>query len=643
MAEPTTKTETMGDTARTRAERQDLFLRFVTPWRRSVGPVVDSLAWIAAILTASLLRFEGNSSRAITAGLFLAIGIAVVAQLVLGSTVLYRRQWRICSFEEILALSLTVTAVGAVLLAVSLLTLRHDLPVGVVLAASAFTLVVTAGSRSVWRLAREYRHEASEHADKVIVFGAGDAGRQVIDTLSTPDSPYTPVALLDDDPGKRHLQIRTLRVGGGRAELAHAAKRTNATILVIAIPSADSQLIRELSTLAGELDLDVRVLPPVSRLFATELGVEDIRPVTDADLLGRHAVDTEIELIAEYLTGRRVLVTGAGGSIGSELCRQIHQFAPSELVMLDRDESGLHQTQLAIEGRAMLNTRSMVVCDIRDAAALHAVFDEHRPEVVFHAAALKHLPLLEMWPSEAIKTNIFGTLNVLEAAASCGTEKVVNISTDKAANPGSVLGYTKRLAERLTAEIGKDAPGSYLSVRFGNVLGSRGSVLTAFRAQVEAGGPVTVTDPNVTRFFMTVEEAVQLTVQAGALGKTGQVMVLDMGDPVRIAEVAERLVSESRRPVRIVYTGLRLGEKLHEDLFGDDETDRHLIHPLISSTSVPRIGTITIGDLPQSGSPDQVKLALAECCVLPEGEWGGDDLDRDSSGPSDAMGQARGS
>ncbi|HEX3564376.1 MAG TPA: polysaccharide biosynthesis protein, partial [Acidimicrobiales bacterium] len=301
------------------------------------------------------------------------------------------------------------------------------------------------------------------------------------------------------------------------------------------------------------------------------------------------------------------------------------------------------QTQLAIEGRAMLNTRSMVVCDIRDAAALHAVFDEHRPEVVFHAAALKHLPLLEMWPSEAIKTNIFGTINVLEAAASCGTEKVVNISTDKAANPGSVLGYTKRLAERLTAEIGKDAPGSYLSVRFGNVLGSRGSVLTAFRAQVEAGGPVTVTDPNVTRFFMTVEEAVQLTVQAGALGKTGQVMVLDMGDPVRIAEVAERLVSESRRPVRIVYTGLRLGEKLHEDLFGDDETDRHLIHPLISSTSVPRIGTITIGDLPQSGSPDQVKLALAECCVLPEGEWGGDDLDRDSSGPSDAMGQARGS
>jgi FlaA1/EpsC-like NDP-sugar epimerase len=589
------------------------------------------------------MRFELNSSRAITAGLFLAIGIAVVAQLALGSTVLYRRQWKICSFEEILALSLTVTAVGAVLLGVSLLTLRHDLPVGVVLAGSAFTLVLTAGSRCVWRLAREYRHGVSEHAEKVIVFGAGDAGRQVIDTLSTPDSPFTPVALLDDDPGKRSLQIRTLRVAGGRAELAYVAKRTNAIILVIAIPSADSQLIRELSTLAGEVGLDVRVLPPVSRLFATELGVEDIRPVTDADLLGRHAVDTEIELIAEYLTGRRVLVTGAGGSIGSELCRQIHQFAPSELVMLDRDESGLHQTQLAIEGRAMLNTRSMVVCDIRDAAALHAVFDEHRPEVVFHAAALKHLPLLEMWPSEAVKTNIFGTLNVLEAAASCGTDKVVNISTDKAANPASVLGYTKRLAERLTAEIGKDAPGSYLSVRFGNVLGSRGSVLTAFRAQVEAGGPVTVTDPNVTRFFMTVEEAVQLTVQAGALGKTGQVMVLDMGDPVRIAEVAERLVSEARRPVRIVYTGLRLGEKLHEDLFGDEETERHQIHPLISSTSVPRIGTVTIGDLPQSGSPDQVKLALAECCVLPEGEWNSDDLDHDSPGASDAMGHARGS
>jgi FlaA1/EpsC-like NDP-sugar epimerase len=358
-------------------------------------------------------------------------------------------------------------------------------------------------------------------------------------------------------------------------------------------------------------------------LFAEEVGVADIRPVTDADLLGRHAVDTEIGLVARYLTGRRVLVTGAGGSIGSELCRQIHKFAPAELIVLDRDESGIHQTQLSMEGRAMLDRRSLVVCDIRDPVALNAVFSEHRPEVVFHAAALKHLPLLEMWPAEAIKTNVFGTFNVLRASVNYGVDKFVNISTDKAANPTSVLGYTKRLAERITASVGiertnteNDVITSYLSVRFGNVLGSRGSVLTAFRAQIEAGGPVTVTHPDVTRYFMTVEEAVQLTVQAGALGSSGEVLVLDMGNPVRISDVANRLVSESSRPVRIVYTGLRSGEKLHEDLFGAEETDARRPHPLISAIGVPPIGLDLVEQISPLGSPRELSDLLRECCGI---------------------------
>ncbi|HXA34597.1 MAG TPA: polysaccharide biosynthesis protein, partial [Acidimicrobiales bacterium] len=382
-------------------------------YRWIIAPIFDSIAWISAIFAASFLRFRFDSGRAVTGGLLIAIAIAVVMQLGLGLLILYWRRWRLGSFEEIIALTATVGGVTMVLLVLSVATSRYELPLGVVLAASAFTLVLTAGSRCAWRLVREYRqHAGMRQGEDVIVFGMGQAGQQIVFTMLTiPDSPYRPVALLDDDPSKRNLQVRHLRVSGGRHQLRELAKRTRAGTVVIAIPSADSELIRQLSELATDADLEVRVLPPVSRIFTSEIGVEDIRPVTDADLLGRHAIDTEIESIAGYLTGRRVMVTGAGGSIGSELCRQIHHFAPSELIMLERDESGIHQTQLSIEGRAMLDSRSLVLCDIRDVDALETVFSEHRPEVVFHAAALKHLPLLEMWPGEAVKTNVLGTQN----------------------------------------------------------------------------------------------------------------------------------------------------------------------------------------------------------------------------------------
>jgi FlaA1/EpsC-like NDP-sugar epimerase len=403
--------------------------------------------------------------------------------------------------------------------------------------------------------------------------------------------------LLDDDPKKQNLRIRHLRVAGRGTDLERVASACGATTVIIAIPSAGSELIREVTQRASEAGLLVLTLPPVSQLFAPAVGIGDIRPVTNEDLLGRRTIDTRVEEIAGYLKGRRVLVTGAGGSIGSELCRQIIRFAPADLIMLDRDESGLHQVQLSIEGRAMLDSRSLVVCDIRDEPALAAVFDEHRPEVVFHAAALKHLPLLEMWPGEAVKTNVVGTQNLIDAAKRVRVAKFINISTDKAANPTSVLGFTKRLAERLTAAAGTDASCAYLSVRFGNVLGSRGSVLTTFRQQIEADGPVTVTHPEVTRYFMTVEEAVQLVIQGGAIGKNGEALVLDMGEPVRIDEVARQLVAQAARPVRIVYTGLRSGEKLHEELFGVGEVDLRPHHPLISQVPVPPLAIREISAL----------------------------------------------
>jgi FlaA1/EpsC-like NDP-sugar epimerase len=303
------------------------------------------------------------------------------------------------------------------------------------------------------------------------------------------------------------------------------------------------------------------------------------------------------------------------------LCRQIQRFEPTALILLDRDESGLYDVQLSLEGRALLDSRRLAVCDIRDSDAVATVFEEHRPDVVFHAGALKHLPLLEMWPAEAVKTNVLGTQRVIDAAVAQGVERFVNISTDKAADPTSVLGYTKRLAERLTAAADGRGAGTYLSVRFGNVLGSRGSVLTTFATQIDAGGPVTVTDPEVTRYFMTVEEAVELVVQAGAIGRGGEVLVLDMGKPVRIADVAEQLVAASKRQVRIVYTGLRPGEKLHERLFGVGEQDWRRSHQLISHVTAPPLAPGAVEQLQTALASPHLKDLLAELCHLGNRSW----------------------
>ncbi|WP_197536454.1 polysaccharide biosynthesis protein [Microlunatus phosphovorus] len=341
-------------------------------------------------------------------------------------------------------------------------------------------------------------------------------------------------------------------------------------------------------------------------MVGRKVHLSDIREVDMEDLLGRRQIHTDVAEIADYLNNRVVLITGAGGSIGSELARQVHRFGPKELVMLDRDESALHAVQLSIYGKGLLDTPDVVLADIRDAQVIEEVFALHRPEVVFHAAALKHLPMLEQYPEEGWKTNVQGTLNVLEAARKVGCVHFVNVSTDKAADPSCTLGRTKRTAERLTAWYSANAHGTYISVRFGNVLGSRGSVLHSFMEQIRRGGPVTVTHPDITRYFMTVPEACQLVIQAGAIGEAGEVLVFDMGEPVRILDVARRLVSQSGKEIEITFTGLRHGEKLHEALFSAGEYGIRRCHPLI--THVPVQG-LAPEDL--AADPSRLELALA--------------------------------
>jgi FlaA1/EpsC-like NDP-sugar epimerase len=351
----------------------------------------------------------------------------------------------------------------------------------------------------------------------------------------------------------------------------------------------------------------------VSELLSGSARIDGVRDPRISDLLGRRPVQTDIEGVADRFAGRRILVTGAGGSIGSELCRQLHRFGPAKLIMLDRDESALHAIQLDLYGRALLDSEDTVLADIRDARRVHQVFEQHKPEFVFHAAALKHLPLLERYPAEAVKTNVWGTLTVLEAANACGVGTFVNISTDKAADPVSVLGYSKRAAERLTAHMAGRAVGTYLSVRFGNVLGSRGSVLTALSAQVAAGGPVTVTHPDVTRYFMTADEAVQLVLQAAVIGRDGEVLVLDMGEQVRIIDMAKRLVASVPRQVEIVFTGLRPGEKMTEDLLGRGELDDRPYHPLIRHVPVAPLAPAAVRSLDPAGGTVRLRAQLTRC------------------------------
>lgn len=581
---------------------------------------IDTMAWVVGLTTAMALRFDFSVDPSTWsdfdgAGLLAATGIAAVMQSLASlMTGLYLGRWRFGSFDEVRKL-VQATAVATLVLALVNAPLRL-VPMGVVVLGGVLSLGLMCGVRYAWRLALERRLRPSEEtAEKVLVYGAGEGGVQLLTSmLRDPNSPYLPVGLLDDDSSKRNLVVMGVPVLGGRDDLVRVAETSGASTLIIAIPGASSEVLRELADLAVPTDMAVRILPPVRELLGT-VDVDDVRPLTEADLLGRHVIETDLDAIAGYLMGRRVLVTGAGGSIGSELCAQLVRFAPSALVMLDRDESALHAIQLRIEGRALLDDRNLVVCDIRDPERLDEVFVEHRPEVVFHAAALKHLPLLELHPSEAVKTNVEGTAALLSLSLRHGVDRFINVSTDKAADPSSVLGYSKRLAERLTAEAAGHSSGTFLSVRFGNVLGSRGSVLTAFRSQIEAGGPITVTDREVTRYFMTVEEAVQLVIQAGAVGRDGEVLVLDMGSPVRIDDVARQLARQAPRPVEIVYTGLRPGEKLHEVLFSEGETDERPFHPLISHAPVPPLGLDTIRrSMDGRRQPEAVKAGLAELC-----------------------------
>ncbi|MGB0102224.1 MAG: polysaccharide biosynthesis protein, partial [Nocardioides sp.] len=489
----------------------------------------DVGAWLAGYAAFAWLRLEGNAVS-VPWSEVMAVAVGTVAIYIAAAVPvrLHQGRARTASLDEMVLLGLVMGGTGASVFLINLVTewIPRSIPAGATLGA----LVLAAAGRACWRFFQERDERAislrESGAAPTLVVGAGEAARELISSMQRdPLTRYRPVGLLDDDPRKRHLRIRGVAVRGYTRSLGAMVGVTGAEVVVIAIPSASAETINRLRLAALEAEVPVKVLPSSTQLLTDTVGIRDLRDINITDVLGRHQLDTDVDSIAGYLAGRRVLVTGAGGSIGSELCRQIHRYGPAELMMLDRDESALHAVQLSLHGRALLDSNEVILCDIRDRIAVQRIFAERRPEVVFHAAALKHLPMLEQYPDEAVKTNVLGTRVVLDEADLVGVDRFVNISTDKAADPCSVLGWSKRVAERITADRALTADGTYLSVRFGNVLGCRGSVLASFAKQIAEGGPLTVTDPEVTRFFMTIEEACQLVIQAAAIGGPGEALV----------------------------------------------------------------------------------------------------------------------
>ena len=551
--------------------------------------LLDVVVWIIAIVSAQVLRFDFDPSKINITSTLLLLGVTAVLQLVGGWIFwLYRGRFGVGSFDEVRALFFNTVAIMLVdVVVVFLLGFAGGIPRSTMIIASPIAFSLMGLTRYLVRLSSDRRLKPGASAERTIILGAGYVGTLTVQRLLTDAAAdFIPVAMIDDDPLKQNYEVRGVRVLGGIGQLADVAKQTQATTIIVCIGFADASLLRRVNDIAKEAGIRVLVLPPIEKIFDDPSTFGDLREISIEDLIGRHPVRLDLDSIAKYLKDARVLVTGAGGSIGAELCRQLVEFAPAELIMLDRDETGLQQTQLSIHGHGLLDTRDVVLADIRDAQALGEIFEQRQPTVVFHAAALKHLPMLEQYPGEAWKTNVLGTLNVLEAAASVDVKTFVNISTDKAANPTSVLGHSKRVAEKLTAGMGEKTGKRYISVRFGNVIGSRGSMLPTFTSLIEAGGPLTITDPDVTRFFMTIPEACQLVIQAGGVGRPGEVLILDMGEPVRILDVAERMIEQSGKDIEIVFTGLRHGEKLHEELVGAGESGERPFHPKISHASV---------------------------------------------------------
>jgi FlaA1/EpsC-like NDP-sugar epimerase len=574
----------------------NIFRDFIIRYRRFVVTLLHVPQVLVAYYLAFLLRFEGVL-HPVYAELLISylphlIFIRIFFYLLFG---LHKDLWRYTSTGNLLKIISSTTA-GSI---VFLLVVRYgygdySYPRSIFIIDWMLMVFISGGVRFSVRIMRESVRSYGT-GRRVILIGAGDAGERLVrDMKSNPRYPNIPIGFIDDDIYKKGLSIHGMPILGTMEMVDTIVEKHQPDEFIICLPSATNEDIRRIFDALAPFNLPVNILPVLEDMLHGKVTVTQIKPISLEDLLMREQVRSDIAPVRELMNGRTVLVTGAGGSIGSELCRQIFKYRPAGLVLLDRYENGLFDLDMELSQENVSDVEFFtVIADVLDKDRLRDVFLKYRPSLVFHAAAHKHVPLMEANPLEAVKNNIFGTKNVIDISMECGVERMIQISTDKAVNPTNVMGATKRVAELLTLKANGISETTFTTVRFGNVLGSNGSVFHVFKKQIEKGGPVTVTHPEIMRFFMLIPEAVQLVLQAASYGQGGVVFVLDMGVPIRIVEFAESTIRLSGlkpyEDIDIVFTGLRPGEKMYEELF--DSIEERLPTPndklMIASVPLP--------------------------------------------------------
>jgi len=555
----------------------------ITQWHYLV---LDALVLALADIVGLLIRFDAVVPRDAAISTLYAMVLTIPLRLLVFAVFgMYQRLWQYSSVRDLMAVTAGVSSSYLVSVAIVAMSPRITWSRGAALISYMVALGLVGASRLRTRLRAEFaNHKAANGKTNgtnasgctVLIVGAGSAGAMVAKELGNhPEMGRHAVGFIDDDPDKIGSVLLSLPVLGTRDQIAQVVQSHRVHEIIIAMPSAPGSVIRATMDACKDLKVRMKTLPGVYELVDGKVSVKQLRDIQIEDLLGREPVDLDLDQIGAYLAGQTVLVTGAGGSIGSEICRQITRFKPKAIILLGHGENSIFEIEQELKRRHPGQRTVAVIADVRDEHRIDRVFEEYKPDVVFHAAAHKHVPLMEANPEEALTNNVFGTRNVARSADSHGAKRFVMISTDKAVNPVSVMGMSKRAAEMVVQAIGSTSRTKFMAVRFGNVLGSRGSVVPMFRKQIAEGGPVTVTHPDMTRYFMTIPEAVQLVIQAGAMGKGGEVFVLDMGEPIKITRLAEEIIRlsgmEPGKDMEIVYTGVRPGEKLFEEILTTEE------------------------------------------------------------------------
>lgn len=538
--------------------------------------VLDAVIVVCTPYIALYIRFEGSVEPRYLTKIFEYVPLIVIARLAsfyfFG---LYNRLWRYASINELVAIIQAVTASSVAITAV-MLWMGAGIPRTIYILTWLLDIALIGGSRLGVRILYHFRQRQASREVNVLIVGAGDAGAMIAREIQQRVyGDKMVIGFIDDDESKLNQMLYGAKVLGTRQDLGRLVADYQVQEIIVAMPSIGGHFLRQIIKDCKQTNCTIKVVPGLYELIDGKVSVNQLRDIDLEDLLRREPIRIDLDGIAHYLTGRRVLVTGAGGSVGSELCRQIARLGPSNLILLGKGENSIYEIHRELTGRYPDQAFAPVIADVRDANRINNVFNTYKPEVVFHAAAHKHVPLMELQPEEAVYNNIFGTKVVAEAAQQTGTAVFVMISTDKAVNPTSIMGATKRVAELVIHSLARTSKTKFIAVRFGNVLGSRGSVIPLFRQQIAAGGPVTVTHPDMKRYFMTIPEAAQLVLQAGAIAQGGEVFVLDMGEPVKILDLARDLIELSGyapdADIPIVFTGIRPGEKLFEELLTAEE------------------------------------------------------------------------